>query len=289
MEEQKLLNNIKNSLDDKKPLYVIHNLQNYHSHNQVKDYIENILQKLFRIELEKIAFQNTKENVYEYFFAEKDKNKNIIHLIFVNDFCEVASFYNEPVVDFLKQRILLEKNRTVFSVIEECENYFMKKINKEYLEKEITEKDFEIVDNKIKVKDNKIALKKVFVDNNEKNETYIPPYCYYTEKNDLIIIIELPGTNAEIKSKIGKDNDDYIFYFQGIKPGTDLDPKEKHTLSQNIKKAIKFEFNFRISSKDVIIVKNDKGKIQYYEKTNADGIYTFKYHIAETVFDDDFE
>ena len=231
IEEQKLLNNIKNLINQNKSLYVIHNLQNYHSRDQVEDYIENTLQKLFGIELEKIAFQNTLEKGYEYYFNEK--NKNIIHLIFVNDYCEVANYYNNPVVDFLKQRIQLETNRTQFSVIEECKDYFMKMVNGEYLEKEITSDDFDIKDDKIKVKENKVVLRKVLVENIEKTETYIPSYCYYTENKDLIIKVELPGNNADIKSKITKENDYYIFHFQGTKPGSESDLKEKPVLSQN--------------------------------------------------------
>ena len=38
--------------------------------------------------------------------------------------------------------------------------------------------------------------------------------------------------------------------------------------------------------KDIIIEKNDKGKINWYSKTNDDGIFTFKYHIAKNEFDD---
>ena len=284
IDEQKLLNNIKILLNDTKTLYVIHNLQNCHSHNQVQDYIDNTLKKLYGINLEEYHFQNSAEQIHKFYYKEKDKN--VIHLIFVNDYCNLKSYYNLPVEEFLKQTIIGVKNRTSFSVIEECKDYFINKINSEFLEKEIKSEDFSDEENKIKIKENKVSLKKVSVENIEKISDYTPNCNYYTEENDLIINVELPGKDADIKSKIEKNNNFYIFYFQGTKPGYTEEFKKNHNFSQNLEGVKKFEFKILIPLKDIIIEKNDKGKINWYSKTNGDGIFTFKYHIAKNEFDD---
>ena len=67
--EQKLLLRIKKevkSLDKNKQIFVIHNLKNYSTDEQVDNYIENTLKKLNEIELEETTQQNIlKDNKYE--------------------------------------------------------------------------------------------------------------------------------------------------------------------------------------------------------------------------------
>ena len=224
------------------------------------------------------------EKSHKYYYVEKDNN--VIHLLFINDYCDLASYYNTPVVSFLKQKIISQNNRTLFSVVDECKKYFVKEINADFLEKEIQLEDFSDEEDKIKLKEKKISFRKIFVDDIDKKKIYVPYYNYYVEKNDLIINVELPGKDADIKSKINKDNECYIFIFKGSKPGYKIDAKEQTSISGGLKGPMNFEFNIRIPLKDIIIEKNEKGKINWYEKTNVDGVYTFKYHIAETLFDD---
>ena len=57
--EQKLLSRVKKEvakLEKTKQIYVIHNLKDYSTEEQVNNYIENVLKKLFKIEIE--------ENIY---------------------------------------------------------------------------------------------------------------------------------------------------------------------------------------------------------------------------------
>ena len=91
--EQKLLYNVKNavkSLNTGKQIFVIHNLKELTKEEDVNDYIDNTLKKLFNIEIKKIPFlqlldeKNT--NYFPYYFVEK--NEKVSHFIFINAFTE---------------------------------------------------------------------------------------------------------------------------------------------------------------------------------------------------------
>ena len=59
--EQKLLSRVKAEIKNRnsnKKIYVIHNLKNYSTDEQVNDYIENILKKLYKIEIKENIYQN---------------------------------------------------------------------------------------------------------------------------------------------------------------------------------------------------------------------------------------
>ena len=292
LNEQKILARVKNSLGKEKYLFIIHNLQNFQSKWQVNDYIENTLKKLYGIKIEENNYQNIKENRHNKYYVEEN-NKKITHLIFVNDYSPIAEYYNEPTTDFLKGKLIVEQNRQYFSVIEKCKKFFID-IQDTFLEESIKYEDFEKNEDKILVKNKNIVLKKVFIDEIGKtitNDSNIPNYNYYTEKNDLIINVELPGPNSEITSKISSEGEFYNFGFKGKKSGDNSDSKEKHLISKNLKKPTEFKFSIRISKKDITILPNEKGKIQFYSKTetNVNGIFTFKYHIADPNSNDDYE
>ena len=91
------------------------NLRNYQTKSSVENYIENTLKKLYGIQIEEINFQNIKGDYHTKYYVEKDSN--VIHLILINDYCNIAVYYNKPTIDFLKKKIETEINRTQFSVI----------------------------------------------------------------------------------------------------------------------------------------------------------------------------
>ena len=107
----------------------------------------------------------------------------------------------------------------------------------------------------------------------------------------IIINVELPGPNSSIKTKINNEGEFYIFRFIGEKSGNTSDNKEKHILSKNLKDKMPFKFSILIPKKDITILPNDKGKLQYYERSeqNDQGIFTFKYHISYMDEADDYE
>ena len=292
LNEQKILTRIKNSLQkEKKNIYVIHNLQNYQRKEQVEDYIENTLKKLYGIKIVENSFQNIKGDYHKKYYVEE--REKITHLIFINDYCIDADYYNYPTIEFLKKNLDVVQNRTHFSVVEKCKEFFLK-IQSEFLEEPITNDDFDKDENKIKVKEKDIKLKKVFIDEIGKtiaNDPENPNYYYYTEKNDLIINVELPGPNPSIKTKMISEGEFYIFSFTGEKSGNTSDNKEKHILSKNLKDKVPFKFSILIPKKDITILPNDKGKLQFYERSeqNDQGIFTFKYHISFMDEADDYE
>ena len=292
LNEQKILTRIKNSLQkEKKNIYVIHNLQNYQRKEQVEDYIENTLKKLYGIKIVENSFQNIKGDYHKKYYVEE--GEKITHLIFINDYCIDADYYNYPTIEFLKKNLDVVQNRTHFSVVEKCKEFFLK-IQSEFLEEPITNDDFEKNENKIKVNKKDIKLKKVFIDEIGKtiaNDPENPNYYYYTEKNDLIINVELPGPNPSIKTKMINEGEYYIFSFAGEKSGNTSDSKEKHIISKNLKDKLPFKFTILISKKDITILPNDKGKLQFYERSekNDQGIFTFKYHIVNIDEVDDYE
>ena len=290
LNEQKLLQNIKNTINDNQQLYVIHNLIDSHTKEQVSGYIEEKLKKLFGIELEERTFQdnnnnnnnnNSKEKYYQKYYIEKQKQK-VIHFIFVNEYCNISEYYNTPTINFLKTKISSETNRTKFSVIDKCKEYF-EAIGENFIEEKIKTENFDEVEDKIVLKNiDKITLKRVFID--EIGQTQVnnfgqPYYSYYTEGNDLIINIEVPGENADIKTRLQKVNEFYRFEFKGIKPYDEEIIKKEPNVKSVLKNKFEFEFSIYISFKDLTIGLNEKGNLNFYEKSKKDGIYTFKYHI----------
>ena len=132
--EQKLLLRIKKevkSLDKNKQIFVIHNLKDYSTEEQVNDYIENTLKKLYKIEIEETNQQNIikdsnydTNNFFDKYFIEK--GENVSHFIFLNDFCEKASYYNIPTIRHIQKEIEVIKTRTKFSIIDDCKEFFVK-------------------------------------------------------------------------------------------------------------------------------------------------------------------
>ena len=282
LNEQKILERVKKALPKDKFLFVIHNLQNYQTKEQVEGYIENTLKKLFNTSISETSFQNIDNNCHRKYYVEENNNK-ITHLIFVNDFSSIAKYYNEPTINFLKKKLDVEQNREEFSVVEKCKE-FLFKIQLDFFEKPLDLNDFSEDDNdKIILKPNKeIKLKKVFIDEIGKtivNSADEPQYYYYSENKELIICIEYPGENTEIKAGYSIGNEFLIFEFKGTRSGFNIN-KDEYEIHHNLKKENQFHFYINIPRvKNICISPNDKGKFNWYHKSQKDGIFTFKYKL----------
>ena len=287
--EQKFLTRIKNALKVDKCLYVIHNLKNYQSKSNVEDYIENTLKKLYGIKIVENNFQNIKGDYHTKYYMEKDSNA--IHLILINDYCIFSDYYNKPAIDFLNKKLETEINRTKFSVIEKIKEFFYN-VQEDFLEESNNIEDFVEENDSIFIKNKKISLKKNFIGNNIliKNN-YLPNYYYYTEKDNLIINIILPGKNSNVKTKINSKGDFYSIIFDGKLSFDTFDKNQKHIIIKNIQEDLSFNFKILISKQDITILPNKDNKIQFYERTfkNEFGIFTFKYKIIENTSDAQFE
>ena len=292
LNEQKLLENVKSSLKKDQYLYVIHNLYELHSKEQVDDYINGQLKNLFGIKLKERIFQNNSPNYHQEFYVEEE-NEKVTHLIYVNEYSSIANYYNIPTIKFLKNKNNAEQRRTKFSIIEACKKYLVQ-IGDQFIEEKIELNNFENENNdKIKLKNSlKINLKKVFIDEIGKTQTnnfYQPRYSYYTTEKDLIIKVELPGEGAQLKTKMQKADEYYKFLFDGEKPCEEDIITEKHKIKENLKNKYSFKFNIYIPIKDITIGCNDKGIRNFYEKSIKDGIFTFKYHLIVEDEINDFE
>ena len=283
LNEQKLLENIKSLLKKEQYLYVIHNLIESYTKEQVNNYIEKQLKNLFGIKLKEINFQNNKGDYHQKYYVEEE-NEKVTHLIYVNEYSSIANYYNTPTIKFLKTKNSAEQRRIKFSVVEACKEY-LEKIGDTFFEEKIAKSNFENGNNEkiILVNFKNITLKRVFIDAIGKTVTNTfnqPNYSYYTTDKDLIIKVEVPGEGADLKTKMQKGEEFYTFFFEGTKPCDESVINEKHKIQENLKNKNKFEFNIYISIKDITIGANDKGRSNFYDKTYKDGIFTFKYHLV---------
>ena len=304
--EQKLLERVTKeveTLDKQKEIYVVHNLKEYSTKEQINDYIENTLKKLYKIEIEENNIQNiTGDNNYneKYFnkyFREKDKKVN--HLIFINEYDNNNSkYYNNPTKNFLQKEIEQIKNRRPFSIIDDIKQY-LKDNYDNFMEEPSNIDNFTIEEgqkeDRIVLKNvERITLKRHFVDemgytlnNNEIK------YSYYinVKENKLYINLELAG-GGKINKSITSENGFYHFKFEGWRNGDKIieenqknDNKEL-SLITNFRKRHNFKLNIKISNSDIQIIP-EQGKtlenagimITNPKKEDTKGVYIFTYNV----------
>ena len=300
--EQKLLSRVKaevEAMDKNKQIYVIHNLKDYSTEEQVEDYINNTLKKLYNIEIEEILRQKIRkddkynDDCFNKYFVEK--GKKVIHLIFVNEFSEKANYYNPPTIEFIQKEIEVIKTRNKFSIINDCKEFLIK-ISEEIMEGNPKSENIETQEGKdydrLILKNMKeITLKKFVVDEmgyTLNNDSNTPKYSYYidTEKKMLFINIELPG-GGSIEPRVEIVSGYYIFIFEGEKKGDcaieEDKKKEEGKLIQkkNLRKSNKFKLEIKIPN-SIMQIKleegedlNDVGEFEDSQK----GVYTFKYKV----------
>ena len=252
LSEQKLYARVKSEImaiqekqKETKKLYVVHNLQNYYLKEEVNDYINNILKKLYNVELEEIQMCDPNNEItgYDKYFLEKD-NKNIIHLLFINDYCEYSTYYNTNTIWYLTQAISQVSSREKFEILENSRDFLLE-ISEEIMENKLSKENIELTvdretkEEKLIVKGQKeIQLKKFIVDEMgiTKNDGNTPKYSYYidTQKSKLVVNIELPGGGSFEEPKIRPIQGYYSFRFEGEQNG-ELIPKFKTDEKQNAK------------------------------------------------------
>ena len=307
LNEQKLLSRIEaevNSMNPKKQIYVIHNLQTFTEDSEVENYIENTLKKLYKIEIEEIidqniTNQNNNQNYYNKFFVEKDKK--IMHLIFINDNCKRGPYYNIPTIKFIQKELEVIKTRQLFSIIDDCKKFLIQ-ISEEIMEENLKDSDLETKEgekeDQILLKNCKsITLKKFIVDEmgyTLNNDSSLPKYSYYikTNENDeennkyLYINIELPG-GGRLDKHIDVVPGFFIFIFLGEKNGDKVieeDKKnEKSTLimKKNCRKNNKFKLEIKIPNTTIQLKMDKNEDLDDLGEISNDGkgVYTFKYKV----------
>jgi len=317
LSEQKLYARVKSEVlaiqennRESKKLFVVHNLQNYYKKDDVNDYIENTLKKLYNVELEEIQMYDQKNEIsgFDKYYLEKD-NKNIIHLLFINDYCDYSTYYNKNAIGYLIQAISQEPSRQKFEILEDSK-VFLFKISEEILENKLSKEDIEIIldketgTEKLIVKNqNDIQLKKFIVDEMgiTKNDGNTPKYSYYidTQKLKLVVNIELPGGGYIDDPKAIPMQGYYSFRFEGEQNGelmpkyrNDDDEKGKDEnyeeldkekmssiiLSKNLRKKHPIHIEFKISNQVIQLI-YDEDEPKYTAEVTKKGVIIYLFDI----------
>ena len=139
--EQQLLLRMKrdneSSKKKKKKIFVVHNLFNLVTKDQVQDYINNVLMKSLTFKLEKTDISNfdgnteTVDKNYSYYHEEcgndndnkNDKNNVIEHLIMAKDDSEAGKYYNETTIKFLLSNIVTCAKLSKYPVKSSIKNF----------------------------------------------------------------------------------------------------------------------------------------------------------------------
>ena len=272
--EQKLINRIKSELNNDnnnnkdRKLFIIHNLQTYVEINQVEKYIKEYLLNSITFNLKKVdaSVYDEKKNdkINKIFFSEiinNDKNNlEIYHFIMANENSDAGNFYNNFVIEYFKDLYKTIPYFSKFPVIEKIQNFF-KDISNLFIENEIKNFDFDNNENNNLIKLNlneKIMLKKCLIDelgiNILLNKKFIPKYCYFINKDNtkLIIEIEISGKFRDLSVDIISKENFYSFKIEGIKIAEILNKNNDYYNSR-----FNGYFNFIINvPKDKIFLKN---------------------------------
>ena len=247
--EQRLINKIKNELENqnsKKPIFIIHNLMNFHTIAQVEEHINNTLLKSASFKLEKVRdIKKSSKDQERYYLIENDKREKdfyIYHLVMAREMTEAGDYYNNYVYEFLEERFNDFPDRNSFYILDEIRNKFAE-WSSEILEDPINVENL-IIQNEDNV-EKRIIYESINNENNipkivpkaclsneigtsfYRSSGYEPPYYYYIEgKKYLVIVMELPGIIV-IEDVYADINQNKIF-IRGNK--TDFN-KEKMNLS----------------------------------------------------------
>ena len=298
----KIKQEVKN-LDKNKQIFVIHNLKEYTTKEQVEDYINNTLKKLCKIELEernmveiKKSYNIDEKQFHNKFYVEKDEN--VAHFIFVNEFSDNRTYYNTPVINFIQKRIEVVMKRGKFSLIDECKEFLVK------IADEIMEQNIKIENLTIEEGDNfdkilltnpkEINLKSYAI--NEvgltfRNDSDEPKYsCYIDFKaNKLYVHIELPGGGCNLDKNYEVKGNFIFLTFEGEKYGDmQLEEDEKNEKKElykicNKRKKNKFKFHIEIPNYLILIIPEDpndaKNAGTFVVNEDSKGILTVEYNI----------
>ncbi len=250
--EQKLINRVV-TMSRKKSIYVIHNLKNFYSKDQILDYIENTLKKNVFFHGKKFTEQNYKDKKelsnkaeeYNKFFHEIYEHSDysqteVLHFIMGSNVKESKTYnFNKTVHDFFKSEISIF-NGTRFNFIKELINYISSKGSK-YIEPigpgkdPFTKEDIKLIKEGevkyISIKNENNRIKKYNMNQLGFSQFYGALYspnfiCYDetdkdTKKKKLIVEINTPGKGFEFdqpkREEIFNEGHKIVLSFTGNK------------------------------------------------------------------------
>lgn len=150
LSQQKLINRVVNETNNN-TIFVIHNLKNLYSKEQIENYIENTFKKNIFLNFKKFSkqkYKNKKTIEFNYYFVEsyltnEKLEKTVVHLIMASNLeNSQANTYNKTVVDYVRNEIFTYNETKNFNLIEEIKNFVIRKGEK-YTEG-INEKGFKV-------------------------------------------------------------------------------------------------------------------------------------------------
>ena len=224
LQEQKMINRIVMTTN-KKIIYVIHNLKNFYSKEQIDYYKENTFKNnIFFKQGQELSVQiykgkkdlENKEEEYNKYFLEKyDNGRQVLHFIMGSNVKESNNYYfNKTVVDYFRNEISSFK-RKKFNIFQELKDFLIKK-GTNYIEsheawkKPFTEEDINIEEKDgkkyISIKNENNMIKKCLMNqlgfSHFYGALYSPNYTCYIEKDketnkDINLIVEIitPGND----------------------------------------------------------------------------------------------
>lgn len=150
LSQQKLINRVVNETNNN-TIFVIHNLKNFYSKEQIENYIENTFKKNIFLNFKKFSkqkYKNKKTIEFNYYFVEsyltnEKLEKTVVHLIMASNLENSQAYiYNKTVVDYVRNEIFTYNETKNFNLIEEIKNFVILKGEK-YTEG-INEKGFKV-------------------------------------------------------------------------------------------------------------------------------------------------
>jgi hypothetical protein len=311
LSEQKLINRVVNETNKNK-IFVIHNLKNLYSKEQINNYIENTFKKNIFLNFKNFSkqkYKNKNKIEFNYYFVEQYLTNNksekiVIHLIMASNLEKSEAFiYNKTVVDFVKNEIFAYNEGKNFNLIEELKTFIIQKGEKytesenekgnmkSFCENDISlEKDNDSFYLKIK---NNTRLKKCLINqlgfSSFYGALYSPNYvCYFEESNDekekkFVIEINLCGKEKELFTINNPKREEFMEGRKTIISITGSKKLKEYKNFEKIESCTMEEGNFRI---DIIL---DINKYKFKPNTKVikkkkKGLIRYIY----TVLNDDF-
>ena len=293
--EQQLLLRIKRE-NTKKTIFIVHNLLNLETKQQVTDYIENVLKKSLTFKIDERTMTSLDENkkvdstvlnqtyYHEQYTDNNDNNKlyKIEHLIMAKEGTEAGNYYNQSAINFLSTSITTTTTTKLYK-------YPVKTTIKNYLYK----MSCDFFESSIKPEN--IIVGEVTIDNIKKNKLYIdgynrdiilksinfdsfgfksflgriyqPSYCLYIVDN----VDQLPIKKTKSELKIEGDKPYYILVLIVEIPGELEDPNIIPRVDTGTYFVFKLEGSRKINKKETEINPN---RYDCYYSSIKEGLFS---------------
>ena len=279
--EQQLLLRMKRE-NTKKKIFIVHNLLNLETKQQVTDYINNVLKKSLTFHIDEIKMTNLDQNknvddtvlnqtyYHEQYTDNNDNNKKLYtieHLIMAKEGTEAGNYYNQSTINFLSTNTTTTTKLNKYPVKATIKNYLIK-MSGDFFESSIPKENIKIgevtIDN---IKKKKLYIDGYNTDIRLKSRIYQPSYCFYIVDN----VDKLPIKKTKSELKIEGDKPYYIWVLIVDIPGELEDPNIIPRVNTNIDYVFKLEGSRKINKKETEINPN---RYDRYYSSIKEGLFS---------------